>query len=101
MKSFIRSLYYGNIRPSEKNFDRNSKYETIMNVLVKNEDVLSEALSGKEKNLFSEYVKAWGDLLSLDARETFVSGFRLGANFALDTFVNADNQFKSITSEED
>jgi len=93
-------MYYGGIHPNEKCFDHNSDYGKAMDTIAKNEELLTNALTGKEKELFLDITNAWGELLGIDACETFVMGFRLGASFTLDTFINTDNEFKSIIKED-
>ena len=99
MGGFIRELYYGNINPNTKCNDRNSQYDKSMALLSKNEELLNGVLAGKELQLFADYTKAWGDILSITACETFVDGFRLGASLTLDTFINDDNEFHGITED--
>jgi hypothetical protein len=97
MESFIRELYYGNINPNAKCFDRKSQYGKTMELLSKNEELLNGILTGKEQQLFADYTKAWGDVLSISVCETFVDGFRLGGSLTLDTFIKDDNEFHGIT----
>ena len=47
--------------------------------------------SEKEKDLFSEYVNAYNEFLAFSIADGFISGFRLGARFTYDTFVESDN----------
>ena len=96
MYSYIRELYYGNITPNAKQFDRNSKYAKALQRMSDNEEKLTQMLSGEEKELFLDYVNAFGEVLSESVAETFVDGFRIGAHFAVDTFVSKENVFQPI-----
>ena len=99
MKSFIRELYYGNIDPQAKTFDRDSAYGKALETTVNKEAVLADLLPEKEKALFLDYVNAWDEVLGITAAETFVDGFRIGAAFMLDTFINTGSAFIDICSE--
>lgn len=42
--NFIEELYYGNLNPSEKRYDRDSQYAKALETFCKNEKILSEML---------------------------------------------------------
>ena len=96
MQNFIRELYHGNISPQEKCFDHHSDYGKALDIVAKNEELLIKFLDGKEKEQFLSYVDACSEVLSISNCETFVDGFRIGAAFVLDAFINTDNEFKDI-----
>ena len=96
MKRFIRELYYGNIDPQAKTFDRDSDYGKALGMLADHEQRLVELLTGEVKTLFSQYMDKWGEVLGMTAAESFTEGFRMGANFMLDAFLNGDGIFKDI-----
>ena len=96
MYSFIRELYFGNIDPQARQFDNNSKYAKAMQRVSDNEDKLTEMLSGEEKKLFLDYANACSEVLGESVTATFVDGFRIGAHFAVDTFVSKENVFEPI-----
>ena len=41
----------------------------------------------KEKQLFSQIMNGWIEVLRFSERERFIEGFQLGARFVLDTFL--------------
>jgi len=96
MYSFIRELYFGNITPNAKQFDRNPNYAKALQRASDNEDKLTEMLSGEEKQLFLDYANACSEVLDESSTETFVDGFRIGAQFVFDTFVSTENVFSPI-----
>ena len=59
MAGLIEEFYYGNIDPQARGINYNEKMQQAMNTLTKNEDILTEKLTGGEKKLFVEYVDAW------------------------------------------
>ena len=63
--NILEQLYYGNIDPNAKSFDRNSKYAEMFQVICDNEDKLNESLDGKEKSMFLDFVNAESEILVL------------------------------------
>ncbi len=49
-----------------------------------NEEFLTEALSGENKKKFLDFVNAWSVVNGESNLDSFMMGFRLGANFAYD-----------------
>ena len=87
MKNFIEELYYGNINPQERYFDRKSETgKSILAIAV--EDSLNEMLNDKEKELFKEYQRLDGEITADSNLDSFIVGFRMGAKFALDTYIS-------------
>lgn len=90
MSNFIQDLYYGKLEPYARRTQRDSEAQKISETLSHNEEYLLDSLSGDNLILFQDYTKAWGELLEKNDLDSFTSGFRLGARFALDTFVVSD-----------
>lgn len=101
MAGFIEEFYYGNIDPQARGIRKNSRLQKAMALLSKNEDLLTEKLTGEEKNLFLEYVNAWGEVLGTSEDDTFIVGFRLGAQFTYDTFVSTDTPLVDYLKDHD
>ena len=87
MKSFIEELYYGNIDPQNSGFEDNESVQHELRTISENEDWLTEHLAGEEKKRFLDFADAWSAYNGDAALEGFITGFRLGARFVLDTFV--------------
>ncbi len=91
MSGFIEEFYYGNIEPQACNSELNKELKKMLNALTEKEELLTSTLNGEEKDLFSEYVNAYNEFVSLSIVDGFISGFRLGARFTYDTFVESEN----------
>jgi len=87
MSDFIEDFYYGNIEPQECTVKQNKTVQKQMDVLMLNEDFLTEHLSGESKMKFLEFVNAWGVVNGESNLDSFITGFRLGARFTYDTFI--------------
>ena len=87
MSNIIEDLYYGNIEPQELTTEITPRLKKKLSELVKKEEELTSKLSEAEKELFSNYTCAYNEFSSISNSDSFISGFRLGAKFAYDTFV--------------
>ena len=87
MSGFIEDFYYGNIEPQECCSEFKNELKKKLRILTEKEEELYSKLSGKEKDLFVAYTNTYNDFLTVSIAESFISGFRLGAKFTLDTFV--------------
>ena len=83
----------------KKGTKENKAVQKQMEVLMLNEDFLTENLSGESKKKFLDFVNAWGVVNGESNLDSFIMGFRLGANFTYDTFVNDDAPFKDLLKE--
>lgn len=91
MSGFIEEFYYGNIEPQACNSELNKELKKMLNALTKKEELLTATLNSEEKDLFLKYVNAYNEFLAFSIADGFISGFRLGARFTYDTFVESDN----------
>ena len=87
MSGFIEDFYYGKIEPQECCSELKSDLKKKLNSLAEKEEALNSRLSGEEKDLFVAYTNTYNDFLTVSIANSFISGFRLGAKFTLDTFV--------------
>ena len=88
MSDFIESFYYGNIEPQSLTTELTPKLKKKLNELVKKEEGLASRLPEGERELFSKYTNAYNEFSSISICDSFISGFRLGAKFAYNTFVD-------------
>ena len=87
MFNIIEEFYYGNIEPQELTTEITPKLKKKLSALVKKEEELTAMLPEKERERFVNYVNAHNEFSSLSNSDSFISGFRLGARFAYDTFI--------------
>ena len=88
MSDFIKEFYYGNIEPQALSTKLTPKLRKKLSELVKKEEELSANLPDGERELFSKYTDAYNEFSSISVCDSFISGFRLGAKFTYDTFVD-------------
>lgn len=88
MSNFIEEFYYGNIEPQEMSTDLSSRLKKKLSKLAEKEEQLTARLNGEDKDLFLNYAKAYNEFSTIGNSDSFITGFRLGARFTYDTFVN-------------
>ena len=88
MKSFIEELYYGNIDPQNSGFEDDEGVQRTMQRIRENEAWLTEHLAGEEKKRFLDFADAWSAFNGDSTLDGFITGFRLGACFVMDTFLS-------------
>ncbi len=99
MGKFIEEFFYGNIDPQARSTKQNKAVHKQREVLMLNEEFLTEALSGENKKKFLDFVNAWGVVNGESNLDSFIMGFRLGTNFTYDTFVATDTPFQDLLKE--
>lgn len=99
MSKFIEEFYYGNIDPQARSTKQNKTVQKQMEVLMLNEEFLTEALTGENKTNFLDFVNAWSIVNGESNLDSFIMGFRLGANFTYDTFVSTEAPLKDLLKE--
>ena len=87
MASFIENFYYGNISPQACSPAVNSEMQKKISMLSESEEFLNKKLTGEEKKLFNDYISMWSDVNSDSNFDSFMVGFKMGAEFTYDTFV--------------
>ena len=100
MNSFIEEFYYGNIDPQARSSEQNKKVQHDMQTLTESEDFLTDKLSGEEKKRFIQYVDVWASVDGESTLDSFITGFRLGAQFAFDTFVRSKAPYTDYLKDE-
>lgn len=87
--NILEDLYYGNINPNGKCFDRKSQYAQFVKMVTDNEEKLTAFLNAlpkaeEERHLLSQMINAQSELSQFSEIERFVEGSRLGASIMLD-----------------
>ena len=90
MKNFIEELYYGNIDPQNSGFEDDESVQRTMQTIRENEEFFADTLTGEEKKRFLDFADAWSAFNGEATLDGFVTGFRLGERFVLDTFLCGD-----------
>ena len=99
MLKFIEEFYYGNLDPQARSTKQNKTVQKQMEDSLLNEKFLTEHLAGENKKKFLDFCNAWGVVNGESNLDSFIMGFRLGAQFTYDTFVNDEAPFMHLLKE--
>ena len=99
MGNFIEEFYYGNIDPQARSTKCNKAVQKEMTTLSDAEEYLTAKLTGEEKNKFLDFVNAWSVVNGESNLDSFIMGFRVGANFTYETFIGTHTPFQDILKE--
>ena len=86
MPNFIEELFFGNLDPQRRGNTTGSRIVQVSGNINELEEKLTERLQGVDKDLFLDFCNAYGELMGEAEIDSFITGFRMGARFAYDTF---------------
>ena len=87
MKKVLDDLYFGEIQPNIRTYDKNSMLKRALQTVDENQGMLLKLLNGEEKRIFLDLVNAQSEVDGNSAYENFVFGFKLGARIMVETLV--------------
>ncbi len=85
MAHFIRDFYYGKCEPQALS-EHDGDMLKLSDRLDEKEEFLNERLEGEERVSFNDYTGTWIAFCDKACADSFVTGFRMGARFAIDVF---------------
>ena len=97
---FLDELYYGNIRPTDRKFVRNSEYDKALTVCYDCETELNKNDDKETVELVNKLINSHSELMDIASLENFKIGFRMGVRMICDVFLDESDVFKNITDEE-
>ena len=89
--NFIEELYYGNINPNEKRYDKDTHYAKTMRKFCDSENELGKMLKGKPLHLVNDLINASDEIVAITSIENFKLGFRLGVQMICDSLICDDS----------
>lgn len=94
MKNFIEELYYGRLDPQARCFDSDSNTEKNIAAVAEVESSLNAAMDDNAKELFREYERLNGEITADSSLDSFIVGFKMGAEFTYDTFIGNEAPYR-------
>ena len=88
MSNFIEELFYNNIDPQARMVRNGSNLQKQLGLLSDYEEQLTKTLKDEERKLFLAFVNSVSEVQAESQLDSFIIGFRLGAKFVFDTFVD-------------
>ncbi len=97
MSNFIEELFYNNIDPQARMVRNGSNLQKQFGLLSDYEEQLTRTLKDEERKLFLSFVNAVSEVQAESQLDSFMVGFRLGARFVFDTFVDDVAPYRDLT----
>ena len=91
MSNILEELFYNNIEVQMQKSHITPQLRAKLGKLCEKEDLIKEELSDKVLKLFNEYIDQYNEYLSLSCCDNFMCGFKYGARFIHDAFVDGIN----------
>ena len=98
-KKFIENLFFGNIDPQARAVKPGSRADTLRTFITDHLPEIENALPNEQRKLYDEILDAQSELDTITELDSFILGFRLGAAFTYDTFVNTDTPYRDLTEK--
>ena len=99
MSKFIEEFYYGNLDPQARSTRCSETVTKEIGVIAAAEEYLIAKLQGEEKSKFLDHINAWSIVNDETNLDSFIMGFKLGAKFTYDTFINENIPFIDSSKE--
>ena len=80
----LEDLWEGKIAPSDRGFQKGSKYEALTEQAHGFMESFRKELSAEGKRAWENYEDLQAELAEISEQDTFIRGFRLGARVILD-----------------
>ena len=100
MPNILEDLYYGNLSPCQRVVRPGSRVKKLMQKQSDLESKLNGSFTEEQRANFEQYLSASADLLDANCLDSFITGFRLGANFTHEIFVGTESPFADLTDDE-
>ena len=88
MLTIIEELFYNNIDTQARMVRNGSNLQKQMGLMSDYEEQLTRTLKDEDRQLFLAFVNAVSEVQAESQLDSFMVGFRLGARFVFDTFVD-------------
>ena len=95
--TFLDDFYYGNIKPADKEFVRNSEFDKALKAIFRCEKELRNALDETGNKTLIELLNAHNELLAVTGLENFKIGFKLGVKMICSCLVDENGVFKGLS----
>ena len=100
MPNILEDLYYGNLSPCQRTVRPDSRVKKLMQKQSELESKLNGSFTEEQQANFEQYHSLCADLLDANCLDSFITGFRLGARFAHEVFVETNAPFAELTMDE-
>ena len=96
MANFIEELFYNNIDPQARMVRNGSNLQKQLGLLSDYEEQLTRTLKDDDRKLFLAFANTVSEVQAESQLDSFMVGFRLGARFVFDTFVDDTVPYRDL-----
>ena len=96
---FLENLFFGNIDPYARAVRPGSRADKLRTFITDHLPEIENALPEEQRSALEKILDAQGELNTITELDCFIIGFRLGAAFTYDTFVNTDTPYRDLTEK--
>ena len=96
---FLENLFFGNVDPQARAVEPGSRADKLRIIITDHLSEIENALPDEQRGLLNKILEAQGELDTITELDSFIVGFRLGAAFTYDTFVNTDTPYRDLTEK--
>ena len=102
MRDTLEDLYYGDLRPNERQIAPDSPLSRALERAARYEEELTALLEGDARNLLLNFINAQDEVCGAMVLENFILGFRLGMRLAVEGLLDSgDSSMTRIPPEGD
>ena len=96
---FLQSLFFGNIDPQARAVKTGSRADKLRSFITDHLPEIENALTDEQRSVLEKILDAQSELDTITELDSFIVGFRLGAGFTYDTFVNTDTPYRDLNEK--
>ena len=97
--SFLENLFFGNVDPQTRAVKSGSRADKLRIYITDHLPEIENALSDDQRGALDKSLDAQSELDTISELDSFIVGFRLGAAFTYDTFVNTDTPYRDLNEK--
>ena len=97
--TFLETFFFGNVDPQSRAVKPGSRADKLSIYITDHLPEIENALPDEQRGVLEKIMDAQGELDTISELDSFIVGFRLGAAFTYDTFVNTDTPYRDLTEK--
>ena len=83
--TILEDLWYGNINPHEAILQDNKRFKSLLSLMGRNRDKLTNTLTEQQKEMLEKYDDTVNEMHSLAEQVAFQYGFSLGIRLMMES----------------
>ena len=97
--NLLENLFFGNVDPQTRAVKPGSRADKLRIYVTDYLPEIENALPDEQRGVLNKILDAQSELDTITELDSFIVGFRLGAAFTYDTFVNTDTPYCDLTEK--